>query len=71
MAAVELIGEVNPEAIYTKESAMRAMGWRQRAWVSARRKGLRVHTFARRVYVKGSELIRFLTSLDENGEVVE
>ena len=47
---------------------MEFMGWRTRAWSSAKRKGLVTHRFGVYDYVAGEELIRFIRSLDAEGK---
>ena len=41
------------------------LGWGSEAVAEARRRGLRVLRFARRQYVTGAEVIRFLESVSE------
>lgn len=62
--------EINPNTIYSRLQVMEIMGWREKAWKSAVRKGLRTHRHARRDYVCGSELLRFITNLDRKGNPV-
>lgn len=62
--------EINPNTIYSRLQVMEIMGWREKAWKSAVRKGLRTHCHARRDYVCGSELLRFITSLYRKGNPV-
>ncbi len=45
------------------------LGWGSRAVAEARRRGLRVLTFAKRQYVKGSDVIAFLESIQGQGDV--
>lgn len=54
--------------VYTRQQIMDAMGWRRRAWTAAIAKGMRVHKHGNKLFVSGSELIRFIESLDMQGE---
>jgi hypothetical protein len=55
-------GAIDPETLYRLDEAMGRLGWKYSAYMGAKRRGLKVHRSGRRVYVKGADLIEFITT---------
>jgi len=57
---------IHPDVMYRHDEVSQRMGWMPTAWRSARRSGLRVHRYGRRVYVIGKDLITFVRAQSDN-----
>ena len=55
-------GEINPTFVYRLDEAKSRMGWRDAAFLAARRRGLKVHRVGKRGYIKGSDLVAYITT---------
>lgn len=56
-----LVGIKSGEVLLTEEFKHR-MGWGQKAWVAARRRGLPVHKTGRRIFIVTDEVIEWMKS---------
>jgi hypothetical protein len=54
-------GAVDPETLYRADELKSRMGWRDSAFRSACRNGLRVHRAGKRAYVLGADAVSFVT----------
>ena len=54
-------------SIYSRQQVVESLKWGRKAWTSAIKKGLKVHKHGNRYFISGSELIRFIESLDMQG----
>jgi hypothetical protein len=54
-------GEIHPDVIYRVDEFKSRMGWRNAAFRSACRQGLKTHRVGKRVYVTGADAIAFVT----------
>ena len=55
-------GEIDPTFVYRLDEAKSRMGWRDAAFLAARRRGLKVHRVGKRGYIKGSDLVVYITT---------
>ena len=58
-------GAVRPGELYRADEAASRVGWRPAGFRAAQRNGLKVFRRGRRVYVRGVDLIAYLTSQPE------
>jgi hypothetical protein len=54
-------GIIHRDVVYRSDEFKARMGWKEAAFRSARRRGLKVHTIGKRVYVNGADAIAFVT----------
>lgn len=54
-------GVIRPEEMYRTDEIMARMGWGQSAFDSARKQGLKAFHKGKRVYVRGSDVIAYVT----------
>lgn len=54
-------GEIHPEVLYRADAIQAQMGWGQAAFDSARKQGLRIFHSGKRVYVRGHDVIAYVT----------
>ncbi len=54
-------GAIDPDVVYRADEAKLRMGWRDAAFRAACHAGLKVHRAGKRLYVRGSDLIAFVT----------
>lgn len=54
-------GTVYADAVYRADELKARMGWREAAFRSACRRGLKTHRVGKRVYIAGADAIAFLT----------
>lgn len=59
--AVSALGGIDPDVVYRVDEAKLRMGWRDAAFRAACQAGLKVHKSGKRAYVRGSDLIAFVT----------
>lgn len=55
-------GMVCSDAVYRADELKARMGWREAAFRSACRSGLKTHRVGKRVYITGADAIAFVTS---------
>jgi hypothetical protein len=55
-------GEIVPTAVYRLDEVKARMGWGDAAFLAAQRRGLKVHRVGKRGYVKGSDLVVYITT---------
>jgi hypothetical protein len=55
-------GTVYSDAVYRADELKARMGWREAAFRSACRSGLKTHRVGKRVYITGADAIAFVTS---------
>jgi hypothetical protein len=60
-------GVILSDACYAKEEFLARTGFKQAAWRSARRNGLRVVETGGRAFVLGSDWIAYLSSIARDG----
>jgi hypothetical protein len=63
-------GAIDTALVYPKRELMKLMGWAEPAWSSAISQGLVAHKAGRRIWVEGSEVVRYLRSRSNRGEEV-
>jgi hypothetical protein len=54
-------GTVYSDAVYRADELKARMGWREAAFRSACRSGLKTHRVGKRVYITGADAIAFVT----------
>jgi hypothetical protein len=54
-------GTVYSDAVYRADELKARMGWREAAFRSACRRGLKTHKVGKRVYITGADAIAFVT----------
>ena len=54
-------GTIDPAVVYRADEAKLRMGWRDAAFRAACQAGLKVHRAGKRLYVRGSDLVAFVT----------
>lgn len=54
-------GTVYADAVYRADELKARMGWREAAFRSACRRGLKTHRVGKRVYITGADAIAFVT----------
>jgi len=54
-------GAIDPEVVYRADEAKLRMGWRDAAFRAAVQGGLKVHRVGKRLYVRGSDLVSYVT----------
>lgn len=60
-------GIVNADAVYRADELKARMGWREAAFRSACRRGLKTHRVGKRVYIAGADAIAFVTGKGVGG----
>jgi hypothetical protein len=58
-------GFIEPANLYTLDEVRARLGWKEQAFRTARRQGLRILRHGNRGFVRGSEIIRFLEDQEE------
>lgn len=58
-------GNIDPGQLYRADDALARAGWKYSAFTEAKRKGLKTYKSGRRVYVRGEDLISFITTSQE------
>lgn len=59
---------IEPDVLYHKAELMARLRWKQHAWRTARKQGLRVLRAGGRVYVRGQDVIDHLYRLNGGGQ---
>ena len=55
-------GNIDPGQLYRADEALARAGWKYSAFTEAKRRGLKTFKSGRRLYVRGEDLIEFITS---------
>lgn len=58
-------GNIDPQQLYRADDALARAGWKYSAFTEAKRKGLKTYKSGRRIYVRGEDLISFITASQE------
>lgn len=64
-ASNPVCGVINPAELYPRDEFLARMRWGKHAWRTALRNGLRVLRAGGRVYIMGSDLIEYLSLLND------